>query len=253
MKNDARHGQAGKTCCPILELRRYTLRPGRRDDLVTLFDREFVESQEAVGMRVLGQFHDRDDPDGFVWLRGFRDMESRAEALAAFYGGPVWKAHRDEANGTMIDSDDVLLLRPADPGAGFDLSDAVRPPAGGAPPAGEPLFTAAVCHPNTSGDEFARFFDDRVAPLLAGTGATPLARLRTEHAENTYPTLPVRTGEDVFVWFSAFANRERYDEHAERLARSATWTREVLPALSARLIAPPERLNLTPTARSLLR
>ncbi|MEU8386360.1 hypothetical protein AB0C32_45395, partial [Streptosporangium sp. NPDC048865] len=100
---------------------------------------------------------------------------------------------------------------------------------------------------------FARFFDDRVAPLLAETGAAPLARLRTEHAENTYPALPVRTGEDVFVWFSAFASRERHDEHTARLARSARWTREVLPALSARLAAPPERLNLTPTARSLLR
>ncbi|MEU4407327.1 NIPSNAP family protein [Streptosporangium sp. NPDC023963] len=261
MTNDARHGQAQNTCCPILELRRYTLHPGRRDDLVTLFDREFVESQEAVGMRVVGQFRDRDDPERFVWLRGFRDMESRAAALAAFYGGPVWRTHRDEANGTMIDSDDVLLLRPAAPGAGFDLSGAARPAPGGAATAGPPAndeatsswFTATVCHPGVPGDEFARFFDDRVAPLLAETGAAPLARLRTEHAENTYPALPVRTGEDVFVWFSAFASRERHDEHAALLARSARWTREVLPELSARLVAPPERLNLTPTARSLLR
>src|SRR5579859_3492436 len=32
----------------ILELRRYTLHPGRRDDLIALFDREFVESHEAL-------------------------------------------------------------------------------------------------------------------------------------------------------------------------------------------------------------
>ncbi|MGJ6960388.1 NIPSNAP family protein [Streptosporangium sp. G11] len=296
MTNDAPHGQAENACCPILELRRYTLRPGRRDDLITLFDREFVESQEAAGMRVVGQFRDRDDPGRFVWLREFRDMESRAEALTAFYGGPVWKAHSDEANGTMIDSDDVLLLRPAGPGAGFDLSGAVRPAANGEATAGSArngeatahptvdgevtarpatnvetttrpttagsitndgaassLFTAAICHPGIPGDEFARFFDDRVAPLLAETGAAPLARLRTEHAENTYPALPVRTGEDVFVWFSAFASQERHDEHAERLARSARWAKEVLPELSARLASPLERLNLTPTARSLLR
>jgi NIPSNAP len=284
--NDTSHGQAENACCPILELRRYTLRPGRRDDLITLFDREFVEPQEAVGMRVVGQFRDRDDPGRFVWLRGFRDMESRAEALAAFYGGPVWKAHRDEANGTMIDSDDVLLLRPAGPGAGFDLAGAVRPATGGEGAtrptadgevtagstrngeatsrpttagsiandgAASSLFTATICHPGIPGDEFARFFDDRVAPLLAETGAAPLARLRTEHAENTYPALPVRTGEDVFVWFSAFASQERHDEHAERLARSARWAKEVLPELSARLASPSERLNLTPTARSLLR
>ena len=58
----------------------------------------------------------------FVWLRGFDGMEARKDALTAFYDGPVWAAHRDAANATMIDSDDVLLLKPAWPGAGFDLS-----------------------------------------------------------------------------------------------------------------------------------
>lgn len=53
---------------PVVELRRYTLHPGRRDVLIDLFDRELVESQEAVGMAVLGQFRDLDDPDRFVWL-----------------------------------------------------------------------------------------------------------------------------------------------------------------------------------------
>ena len=38
-----------ETCCPIVELRQYTLHPGKRDVLIDLFDREFVESQEASG------------------------------------------------------------------------------------------------------------------------------------------------------------------------------------------------------------
>jgi len=101
---------------PVVELRQYTLHPGQRDVLIDLFDREFVETQEAVGMAILGQFRDLDDPDRFVWLRGFDDMPRRAQALGCFYGGPVWKAHKDQANATMIDSDDVLLLRPAGPG-----------------------------------------------------------------------------------------------------------------------------------------
>ena len=79
---------------PVVELRQYTLRPGQRDVLIDLFDREFVESQEAEGMAIVGQFRDLDDPDRFVWIRGFGDMPSRARALAAFYGGPAWKAHR---------------------------------------------------------------------------------------------------------------------------------------------------------------
>ena len=44
-------------------------------------------------MEVIGQFRDLDDPDRFVWLRGFPDMRPARASLAAFYGGPVWKAH----------------------------------------------------------------------------------------------------------------------------------------------------------------
>jgi NIPSNAP protein len=96
----------------IVELRRYALRPRARDTLIELFDRELVEPQEQLGMRLLGQFRDLDDPDGFVWLRGFSDMQFRKRALEAFYGGPVWKTHASAANATMIDVDNVLLLRP---------------------------------------------------------------------------------------------------------------------------------------------
>ena len=43
--------QPPQTCCPIVELRQYTLHPGQRDVLIDLFDREFVESQEAPDLR----------------------------------------------------------------------------------------------------------------------------------------------------------------------------------------------------------
>jgi hypothetical protein len=36
--------------CSVFELRQYTLRPGQRDVLIELFDRELVETQEAVGI-----------------------------------------------------------------------------------------------------------------------------------------------------------------------------------------------------------
>jgi NIPSNAP len=77
----------------VVELRRYTLKPGTRETLVELFDREFVESQEALGMQILGTFRDLGDPDQFVWIRGFEDLAGRAPAQQAFYSGPVWKEH----------------------------------------------------------------------------------------------------------------------------------------------------------------
>jgi hypothetical protein len=241
------------TCCPVLELRQYTLRPRARDILVRLFDREFVESQEALGMRIVGQFRDLDDADRFVWVRGFADMASRAEGLAAFYGGPVWKAHAREANATMVDSDDVLLLRPVEAGAGFHLGDLVRPPAGaGAPPPS--LVVATICHRAAPvDDEFVEFFHRDVEPELIMAGGAPVARLRTEDAENTFPALPVRTGEHVFVWFATFAGPDAHQRHIDRLAQRPEWRDGVLPKLLSRLSAPPQRLRLLPTTRSLLR
>ncbi len=112
--------------CRVIELRRYTLHAGRRETLIELFDREFVEAQEVVGISVIGQFRDLDDAGAFVWLRGFADMAARREGLAAFCGGPVWKAHREQANATMVSSDDVRLLRPAWPGAGIAAPRALR-------------------------------------------------------------------------------------------------------------------------------
>src|SRR5919106_312575 len=76
----ATHGHA------VVELRRYALHPGERETLIDLFDREFVEPQEAAGIRVIGQFRDLDDPNSFVWLRGFNDMTARQAGLATFYG-----------------------------------------------------------------------------------------------------------------------------------------------------------------------
>ena len=99
---------------PIVELRQYKLHDGRRDTLIELFERAFIEPQEALGMKVIGIFRDLDRPDRFVWLRGFRDMDSRVAGLTDFYDGSVWKAHREAANATMIDSDNVLLLRALD-------------------------------------------------------------------------------------------------------------------------------------------
>src|SRR5438105_4735534 len=120
------NSQSEQTCCPIVELRQYTLHPGKRHVLIELFDREFIEPQEALGIKIIGQFRDVEKRNRFVWLRGFSDMASRAQALQDFYGGPVWKAHREAANATMVDSDNVLLLRPALTGSGFSLENKER-------------------------------------------------------------------------------------------------------------------------------
>ncbi|GGU15445.1 NIPSNAP family protein [Lentzea flava] len=218
----------------VVELRQYTLHPGQRDVLIELFDREFVESQEAEGMRILGQFRDLDEPDHFVWMRSFRDMPTRAEALTAFYTGPAWKANSAAANATMIAVDNVLLLRPTGPGAAFHLDEAVRDT-----PAGS-LVVATISHlPEPPDEDRLRFFDSTVLPLVEKAGGTPLALLQTEYAENNFPQLPVRTGEHVVLYLASFPGEQELSRHVEL-------TQDVLPGTV-------ERLRLSPTDRSMLR
>ncbi|HEY8298712.1 MAG TPA: NIPSNAP family protein [Candidatus Baltobacteraceae bacterium] len=235
----------------VFELRRYTLHPGKRDALIDLFEREFVESQEEAGIRLVGQFRDRDRPDMFVWLRGFPDMEARRLALGAFYKGPVWKAHRDAANATMIDSDNVLLLRPST-ASEFAVPQSPRAPAG-ATERPRSLVTATIYDlREPAGPAFVRFFEERVAPPMTRFGARPIAYFETETAENSYPDLPVRSGENTFVWFAIFEDAAQHDRHVDSLARSAEWN-DVLPELNAWLNAPASVLRLEPTERSQLR
>lgn len=112
----------------VLELRQYKIVPGRRDDMIDVFERWFVESQEELGMRLVGQFRDRDDPNRFTWIRSFADMEARERGLNAFYFGPVWQAHRAEANPLLLDNDNVLLLKPLTPELAFADTDRREPP-----------------------------------------------------------------------------------------------------------------------------
>jgi quinol monooxygenase YgiN len=157
----------------IYELRQYTLHPGTRDTLIDLFERHFVPGQEAVGIRVPAWFRDLGDPNRFIWFRAFTDMPARAEALAAFYDGPIWHEHRAAANATMIDSDDVLLLRPAGPTPPF-----------AATPTGVQALTV-------------QSFPSGVP--LKPSAPNAVALLATEYADNTFPRLPIRTGEHVLV------------------------------------------------------
>jgi quinol monooxygenase YgiN len=229
--------------CAVVELRRYSLRPGARETLIELFDREFVETQEAVGMNVLGQFRDLDDPDAFVWFRGFRDMPARGQGLGAFYGGPVWERHAEAANATMIDSTNVLLLHPVGLASGLSL-DPGRRSAPGATSIPSGIGVVTICSLGDAAGEFPAFFERDLEPALRDAGADVVMSLATEHAPNNYPRLPVREGEEVFVWLSRFPDEAAHARHSAQF--------DLRQALADWTDTAPETWRLTPTSRSLL-
>jgi hypothetical protein len=234
----------------IVELRQYTLHAGQRDTLIALFEREFIEPQEALGIEVIGSFRDLDDADRFVWLRGFRDMASRPAALAGFYDGGVWKAHRNAANATMIDSDDVLLLRPAHPSLAFSPPEDERPPPGAAQAARGMVSATILLLDAPPADALIDLFRLQARPLLKRLGAEVLACLVTQPGANSYPRLPVREGQHALVWLLRFADEDAHRRHLAACAASPTWRDEVAPALQAHAIGEPQCLRLAPTARS---
>ena len=217
----------------VIELRQYTLHPGQREVLIDLFEREFVAPQEALGLRVIGTFRDLDNPDRFVWLRGFANMAMRPGALAAFYDGPVWKRHRLAANATMVDSDNVLLLRAIDPRAQVGAAGVV---------------TAVVC-PLGSGvpDALVARFERDVQSRWLAVGADWVVGFVTEPMPNNFPRLPVRAGESVIVWLSGFADAKAQRRHTEQLAEWPDWA-----AWCTYLAAPPQTVRLAPTLRSMI-
>lgn len=234
--------------CAVIELRQYKLHPGQRDVLIELFDRELVETQEDCGMKVLGQFRDLDRPDLFVWLRGFADMDARQRALAAFYGGPVWAAHRDAANATMMEFHNVLLLRPAWPGSGL-LPKAPRPSPASVPSASG-LVDATVFHlREPAGAELLQVVQGTVSHLLAESGAIAQGWYITERSPNNFPRLPVREDTQVLLGLALFPDAGAFDS----FVASGRWGRIAAPALQPFLAAPADTQRLAPTARSAIR
>lgn len=231
---------------PLVELRRYRTHPGMRETLIALFEREFVESQEAVGMSIIGTFREPARPDNFTWLRGFTGMDARARGLNDFYYGPVWQAHRGEANPCLDDNDDVLLMREAWPGAGFTPDRSPRPAPGVGPASRPGGIVARECWPVDAAAFPARFRAE-LQPRLQALGVEVLAAFVREPGVNNFPRLPVRESEDFFVWFERYPDAVAREAAGARLDADRAWR-----DLQAGLRRPADILVLEPTRRSRL-
>lgn len=199
----------------VAELRRYRLRPGAAPTLQKLFKDHLITGQRKAGMVIGPVYADLDEPDRFVWWRAFADMRARRKALEAFYDGPVWATHRDEANATMIDSDDVLLLRPLGPPRGQAVL--------GRPFPGTPVGTAtALMELHDRGADIEARPPAGLLALVESVLRAPILTWSTEFAPNTFPRLPVRTGA-AFVWTADFGDANEMTAALLRLSSHADW------------------------------
>jgi hypothetical protein len=100
------------------------------------------------------------------------------------------------------------------------------------------------------GDErVVRWLTELVGPLLERLLGVTVSTLRTEPSENNFPALPVRAGDNAFVWLAAFDDVQKHGHAMAALQSDPDWTSTVLPRLDAQLLGRQE-LRLAPTATS---
>jgi hypothetical protein len=231
----------------VIEFRRYTIKEGGREHFAEYFDTFFPEGFQQMGAILFGQFLERKNPTGFTWLRGFKNTDSRAIINASFYYGPLWREHSSTMNNLMVDSDNVLLLRPLSPEQGIPVLPSVDPIKEGKSAQGIVVAQIFAVKPN-SVDAFARQAEETFASYRAA-GAREAGVLVTLDAPNNFPQLPVRTDGPYLVWLGIVKDNQTLDGVFTPLAERS------LQSLSATglLRGAPELVILNPTRRSRLR
>ncbi len=233
----------------VFELRSYATQPGRRDELITMFEEHFLDAYERAGALILGTFRHLDDPDRWVWIRAFGDLQTREAALQGFYTAETWLSRADACNATIADVSDARLLGWA---SGEVLaSPPPRPPAGAAGVETSVFEVSIHDLPPGRADQFMAFHGGEIAPLLETFGGAAVGALVTRPGMKTDPKRPVRGG-TCFVALRRFDNKQAQRAAADARAASREW-RALEAETSRRLEGPVETCRLQPTPRSALR
>ena len=230
----------------VVELRRYTIAPGGRERFARYFETWFPEAFQQLGAVVFGHFFERERSDHFTWLRGYRDMPARAAVNQAFYGGAVWREHKAALNRLMVDSDNVLLLRPL-------YGDSCIPALRAVDPVAEPRGAQGIVVV-----QLFKIDPDRLdAFALAaeawfvnyrGRGVIEAGVLATLDQPNNFPQHPIRTDGTYVVWLGVLRDEDALDALRPTFAEAAATLQ-----LGGMLEEPAELLVLDPGKRSRLR
>jgi hypothetical protein len=212
MKNTSKEVTAADQPIRVLELRNYVARPGQRDKFISYFETNFVDSQNALGGYILGQFRVKDADDNFFWIRGFNDMASRSRYLPEFYRGSFWKQHQNDANEMLLNNDNVYLLKPLSPSE--DSPDAAVNSNEFGSKKGLVVIDYYVA--NTRLKELVGFFKSKYLPLLKSNGVS-ITSWVSELAENDFPGLPVFQDKNLLVTITPFKDEAEYQRKLRQI------------------------------------
>lgn len=231
----------------VIEFRRYTIKEGEREHFAQYFESYFPEAFQQMGAIVFGQFFEHKNPVGFTWMRGFKNTDARAIINSGFYYGPLWREHASTMNSLMVDSDNVLLLRPLSSAQGVVVLPAVDPIKETKGAQGIVIAQIFPVKPS-SVDAFAQRAEETFASYRAA-GAREAGVLVTLDVPNNFPQLPVRTDGPYLVWLGIVKDNTTLETQFASLAERSTQTLSATGLLRSA----PELVILDPTHRSRLR
>ena len=121
----------------------------------------------------------------------------------------------------MVDSDDVLLLRPSEPVPPVLDDGSVRPSNADSP--SDAIFALTVYQlPSPEVAEFAAHFAASMGPVLLGAGVELVATMGSAQERNTFVALPIREEVHCFVTLARHASDEAYADFTRAWEASGT-------------------------------
>jgi hypothetical protein len=104
----------------IVEVRTYRIAPGKRDDFIKFFEQHSAPALQSYGMKVVGPLIDLENPNRFIFLRGFPSIEDLHRMKDEFYRSRLWKEELEHIAMPVLESYDVTLCETS---AGFVMDD----------------------------------------------------------------------------------------------------------------------------------
>ena len=209
---------AQSTKIQVLELRNYLLKPGQRDYFIDSFEIKIMDTLNARGNYVLGQYRVKNAPDNFFWIRGFNDMTSRLEAMKGFYSSEYWKQHVSIPIKYVAGYTNVYLLKPlnisnkkVDSTAGFD-ADWFGKQKG--------LAVVDFYVANEMRNQLIDFVATSYDSVMHASGVKDVAYWLSETTPNDYPDLPVFQDKNLLVAISFFKDELSYNTTKKRIQSS---------------------------------
>lgn len=98
----------------IVEIRHYTLKPGRREEFIAFFETSNRAALRDAGMLVFGPLRDLENTNKVHWMRAFSSMDARERLKDDFYNGSVWHTQIEPIAMAMIEHYEAEVTETSD-------------------------------------------------------------------------------------------------------------------------------------------